>query len=189
MFFDIGAYDPVQISNSYYFELNGWDTYLFEANTNLIDNLTSKRKHVFNYAIAESDKDKITFNVYSQKWHDGWNKVASFSSINLDYLELDRFKDHKTYSHDIIPIEVEQRSLNSLLSNELNHLNKVDVLEIDVEGGEFNCLKGIDIEKYSPTLIVVENMDDVNDELKNYVEGHNYKLDQKYDFHEFYVKL
>ena len=44
IFFDIGAYDPIKISNSYHFELNGWDTYCFEANPNLIHNLKKVRK-------------------------------------------------------------------------------------------------------------------------------------------------
>jgi len=38
IFFDIGAYEPINISNSYHFEKNGWDCYCFEANLLLINN-------------------------------------------------------------------------------------------------------------------------------------------------------
>ena len=37
IFLDIGAYEPINISNSYHFEKNDWDVYCFEANTLLID--------------------------------------------------------------------------------------------------------------------------------------------------------
>jgi FkbM family methyltransferase len=189
IFFDIGAYDPIQISNSYYFEINGWDTYLFEANPNLIDNLKNKRKNVFNYAIAETDKDLVRFNIYNQKWNDSWNKVASFSSIDLDYLKLDAFKEHNNVAHEIITIEVEQRSLNSILKNELNYIKNIDVLEIDIEGGEFNCLKGFDLNIYSPKLIVLENIYDPDNNIEKYLKKFNYKLDKKYSHNEFYVNL
>ena len=33
IFLDIGAYEPINISNSYHFEKNNWDVYCFEANT------------------------------------------------------------------------------------------------------------------------------------------------------------
>ena len=38
-FIDVGAYEPINISNSYHFEKNGWNVYCLEANTILIDGL------------------------------------------------------------------------------------------------------------------------------------------------------
>ena len=189
IFFDIGAYDPIKISNSYHFELNGWDTYCFEANPNLISNLKACRKNVFNYAISDTDKDSIKFNiVYQNENNQNWNKVASFSSINLSYFSMDCYKDFlNKKQYRVKQIEVEQRNLNSILSNELKNVNKIDVLEIDIEGGEFNCLKGLDLNKYSPSVILLENMDN-NKEISNYLRKFNYTLDQKYHFNEFYIK-
>ena len=189
VFFDIGAYDPIKISNSYHFELNGWDTYCFEANPNLIINLKEKRKNVFNYAISDTDKDSITFNiVYQNENNNDWNKVASFSSLNLDYFNMDMYKDFlNNKQYRVEPIEVQQRSLNSILSNELKNVTKMDVLEIDIEGGEFNCLNGLDLNKYSPRVIVLENMDN-NADIYSYLRKFNYKLDQKYGYNEFFIK-
>lgn len=189
VFFDIGAYDPIIISNSYHFELNGWDTYLFEANTNLINKLKNVRKNVFNYAIADTNKESTEFNiVYQNENNNSWNKVASFSSLDLTYFSMpcyQPFLNKKQYR--IEKIKVEQRSLNSLLENELKSINNIDVLEIDIEGGEFNCLKGIDLNKYTPKVILLENMDN-NQNIVNYLKQFNYKLDKKYSFNEFYVK-
>lgn len=44
IFLDIGAYEPINISNSYHFEKNNWNVYCFEANTLLIDQLKQQRK-------------------------------------------------------------------------------------------------------------------------------------------------
>jgi hypothetical protein len=60
-------------------------------------------------------------------------------------------------------------------------------LEIDIEGGEFNCLNGLDLNKYSPRVIVLENMDN-NADIYSYLRKFNYKLDQKYGYNEFFIK-
>lgn len=50
---DVGAYEPVNISNSYHFERNNWDVYCIEANTLLIPGLQRERKNVYNYAVYD----------------------------------------------------------------------------------------------------------------------------------------
>jgi FkbM family methyltransferase len=189
IFFDIGAYDPIKISNSYHFELNGWDTYCFEANPNLIPNLEKVRKNVLNYAISDTDKESVVFNVvYQNENNANWNKVASFSSIDLDYFKMPCYRDFlNKRQFRVEKIKVEQRSLNSVLSKELAPINKIDVLEIDIEGGEFNCLKGIDLNRYSPKVILLENMDN-NKNIGSYLSSFNYRLDKKYHYNEFYTR-
>jgi len=190
IFFDIGAYDPIKISNSYHFELNGWDTYCFEANPNLIHNLKKVRKNVFHCAISDTNKETSEFNIVYQNEHNTeWNKVASFSSLNLTYFTMPCYQDFlNKKQYRVEKIKVEQRTLNSFLENELKSIDNIDVLEIDIEGGEFNCLKGIDLNKYTPKVILLENMDNNHDIIK-YLNKFNYKLDKKYHYNEFYVKV
>ena len=47
--------------------------------------------------------------------------------------------------------------MNQIL-NKYN-IKKINFLTIDVEGHEFNVLKGFDIKKYSPELVVIEFLD------------------------------
>ena len=69
--------------------------------------------------------------------------------------------------------------------------NKVNFLSIDVEGHEINVLKGFDIEKYSPDIVVIEyvdlsmkkeefynnNIDKVLDsEISTYMRPHGYSF-------------
>src|SRR5205807_2343499 len=93
VFFDIGAYEPKNISNSYHFEKNGWDTYCFEANTLLIDDLKEERQHVYNVAIADTNQDNVTFNVVKSKPGSGGggHRMASFSALQISDRYLNRF--------------------------------------------------------------------------------------------------
>lgn len=179
VFFDVGAFEPITISNSYHFEMNDWDVYCFEANSELIPNLKNKRKNVFHYAIGDTNLDKITFNVV----HTKPNWAASFSAINIDSKYKDIFGWNNRWTQK--QIEVQQKTLNYIIENEIQ-ICKIDILSIDVEGGELNVLKGLDIRKYSPKIILVENVSD-DIVLDNYIKSFDYKLDKKYAYNYFYI--
>jgi len=59
-------------------------------------------------------------------------------------------------------MEVEINTLDNFLSQNYNSLNKIDLIKIDVEGFEFNVLKGAKntIERYTPVLFI--EVDDNN---------------------------
>ena len=178
VFFDVGAFEPIRISNSYHFEKNGWEVFCFEANTNSIDYLKKFRKNVFNYAIYDEDKDKISFNIVETN---GW--TAGFSAVELDEGIANVFPcDQKK----ITVIEVPQRTLNTILQAELSRVKNIDILKIDIEGGELKCLKGIDFEKYKPKVICLENIYK-NVLIRDYLVKKGYKLDKEISYNEFYV--
>jgi len=180
-FFDVGAYEPINISNSYHFEKNGWDTYCFEANTILIEELKSLRKNVFNYAISCENKDKCEFNVVRSCWGGG-SFMAGLSAIDLDPLYLKQFGDG---IKEIIKIEVPQKTLNHIIETEILNLKEIDIMSIDVEGGELNVLKGIDLNKYKPKIMVIENIFN-NPEIYDYLKEYNYVLDKQIEYNQYY---
>ena len=47
--------------------------------------------------------------------------------------------------------------MDSILAPHHPELQRLDVLAIDVEGGEIKVLDGFSIEKYAPKVIVLEN--------------------------------
>ena len=64
-------------------------------------------------------------------------------------------------------------------------------MDIDVEGGELDVLKGFDINKFMPKLFVIENVAHIggNDNLcKDYLIKFGYKLDKCIEVNEFYIK-
>ena len=180
VFFDIGAFEPVRISNSYHFEKNGWDVYCFEANIYQIPLLKEYRKNVFNYAISDENKDLIEFNIV-----DSGSWTAGFSAIQIDeeYKKIFKWKD----SFQIKKICVPQKTLNTIIQEEIQSINKIDIISIDVEGGELNCLKGLDLNKYKPSVMVIENVTHSKN-ITNYLEKHNYRLDKNIEYNEYYVQ-
>ena len=181
VFFDIGAYEPVNISNSYHFEMNGWETYCFEANTLLIKGLKSQRKNVYNYAISDKNKDSCEFNVVRGPWGGG-SLMAGLSAIDLDPDYMNEFSKH---IHEIIKITVPQKTLNSVIETEIKDLVCIDIMSIDVEGGELNVLKGLDLNKYKPKILVIENIFNKPD-IYDYLKKYNYTLDKRIDYNEYY---
>ncbi len=186
IFFDVGAFEPIRISNSYHFEQNGWDCYCFEANSNLIPLLKSKRKNVYNYAIANENKDNISFNIVHTDWDNGNDWTGSYSAINIseDYNKIYPMPQN----HTIEVINVPQKTLNTIIETEIPEVKSIDILSIDVEGGEMNVLYGLDLIKYTPKVIVIENL--TNDSnIHNYLENNGYKLDAHISYNQFFVHI
>jgi len=178
VFVDVGAFEPIRISNSYHFEKNNWDVYCFEANSNSIPLLKQYRKNVFNYAIYDKDEDNVEFNVVESN---GW--TAGFSAIELSDEISNIFKcDNKI----ITKITVNQRTLNSLLQTELNNVKNIDILKIDIEGGELKCLHGIDFNAHRPKLILLENI--TNDKrITDFLNANGYILHKQVSYNQFYI--
>ena len=180
VFFDVGAFEPIRISNSYHFEKNGWECYCFEANTQGIPLLKEYRKNVFNYAISNEDKNEVTFNIVLTN---GW--TAGFSAININE-EYKKMFNFDSVNPEITQITVPQKTLNTIIQTEIQNLTKIDIISLDIEGGELNCLYGLDLEKYNPYVLVIENI--TNDlTIKNYLETFGYKLDKQIQYNQFYL--
>ena len=129
IFFDVGAFEPIRISNSHHFHLNGWKVYCFEANPNKIPLLKEHRDYVFNYAITDHDsQEPLPFeSVSSGEW------TASFSAIKVSEKYKEIFGWHNA-THNVEIFLVEQKTLNSVIKEEILELSHIDILSLDVEG-------------------------------------------------------
>lgn len=181
---DIGAYEPINISNSYHFEKNGYNVVCFEANTSLIPILKADRANVYNYAISYEDKDVVSFNVVHGSWGGG-SLTAGISAIDLDPQYLNEFSSG---IRSIEKINVPQKSLNSCLPEILKGNTLIDIVSIDVEGGELNVLRGLDLNKYKVKVFVIENVYK-NPHIGEYLINHGYELDKRIEYNEYYIKL
>jgi FkbM family methyltransferase len=185
IFLDIGAYEPINISNSYHFEKNNWDVYCFEANTLLIDGLKEKRKNVYNYAVYNENKVNIEF-VVAKSGYGGGSGMAGISAVELSPLYLQRFGHEVT---GYVNVNVEQKTLNELLENVIKlETNVIDIISLDVEGGELKVLQGLNLDKYKVKILVIENVFD-DQEIPKYLKQYNYVLDKKIDYNEYYKLL
>ena len=140
-------------------------------------------------------KGSLTALLYKKKW-DGINIDVSKTSIDL--FNFIRKRDlnlncavtnfnGKTIFYENSPInqqnsliksndkqkeiEINCYTLNDIL--EKYKIQKFDYLNIDVEGNELNVLKGLNFNKYQPSLISIENNDLI---INEYLETETYKI-------------
>ena len=108
--------------------------------------------------------------------------MAGVSAIELDPDYMNKF-GHEI--HQITKIKVPQKTLNTIISTEISYIKNIDIMSIDVEGGELKVLKGLNLEKYKPKLMVIENVFNKND-IKEYLYNANYILDKHIDYNQYY---
>ena len=82
-------------------------------------------------------------------------------------------------------IEVEVIKLDDLL--EKLGIKSVDLVCVDVEGWELEVLGGLNLDKYKPKVVVLENYRRLPD-YSQYMSGKNYTHNTSADFNEIYVR-
>lgn len=139
-FVDIGAFDGVTISNTFYFEnVLNWKGICIEPNPHTYNQLKEKRNCLcLNLAVAPYKKDvEILLN--------GWS-----SAINDDFTSSEILKEN----HESVLIE-------GITINELFELHNVplyfDYLSIDIEGGELDILKTLDFNRWRFGILTYEH--------------------------------
>lgn len=175
---EIGSFEPIRLSNTYHLEKNGWDTYQLEANPKDIKMFDIRKNKCLNYAVSNRDEDNVDFTVVSSIW------TAGFSALNPS------IQGHENYPQNIIKVNV--RKLDTIFANEWKHLvdKNIDIMTIDVEGGELDVLKGLDMSKIRPYLLCVEDhkFNNGTSELHKYILSQNYRFDKYNGLDAFYIR-
>jgi FkbM family methyltransferase len=176
-FIDIGANNGVTVSNTLIFEQMGWNGICVEPLPDKFLSLRENRKcDCYNVAIAEHSQSDQTFINARGPNNDtiGCNMLSG--------LESSMTEKHKQLINEIGGnmeyITVQTMTFNDLMSN-YPAITYIDLLSIDVEGGELNVLKSINFDKFSFGIIIVENNEEVpgNGEiLKNFMNNKGYKV-------------
>lgn len=89
-------------------------------------------------------------------------------------------------SADVIVFGARARTLNVILQ-ESNAPERIDLLSLDVEGGEIEVLKGIDHSVYRFSYILVESRD--LDRMRTYLGEQGYDLVTALSFHDYLFKM
>lgn len=175
---EIGAYDGVSFSNSYFFEKKGWNCLCIEPIPDSFDKCKSVRKNCVKCCISDKDKDDAEFTVFNILG----NNLSAISSLNPDERLVE---SHKHLIKDTSKIQVKVRSLTSLL-DELNFDKDIDFISIDTENTELDVLKGIDFNKYNIKMLIIEN--NYNEPFcENYLKDRYVKIN-RIAINDFYIK-
>ena len=161
-YIECGANDGVNQSNTWYFEKTlGWKGLLIEPVEEVFDELKknrSKRNFFFKKALRP----------FSYKYKNVFLKINPKDSLST-----------RSTTDDIdsrVQIKVQSSNLNFLL-DKIKAPKIIDFFSLDVEGDEFQVLKGINFKKYTFSYILVESYE--LKKLKNFFNNNNYKYVKK----------
>ena len=163
VFVEIGAYNGVDYSNSYFYEnILSWSGIIIEP---IPEHCEHARKHrkckVIEAAIDTQDGEGILSVVPNCK---GWSGLTK----SIEEKHWQRIKDHGFEKYEI---KVKTKNINNILFE--NGIKKIDYMSIDVEGNEGMILKSINFDEYEIDVIEVET---------NFAPGiyHNFMIEKGY---------
>lgn len=150
------------------FAQKGWKIVAFEPETQnrqLFKSNMASYSNVTCIPKAVSDVDGQLVPFYTSKEHSGIHSLKPF---------------HATHAPEY---EVETVRLDNALS-ELG-VSEVTVLKVDTEGADFLALKGLDLVRFRPELIMIEFMDDRSQENFGYTHHDVAKFMNEYGYETF----
>lgn len=183
-FVDIGAYDGEKYSNTLFFErFMDWSGLCVEPMPSVFTKLAASRKAICKQ-VCVGDFEGLAEFTEAVAGVD--EKMLSGLTRNFDPRHLDRLKAAATES---VIYEVPVRRLSSLLAE--SALLNVDYCSIDTEGSEINIISDLDFDRFSISLLTIENNYN-DDRIPRLMAAKGYdfvvKLEQDYLFKKRNVK-
>lgn len=150
-YIDIGANHPMRLSNTYLFyktnQPNGGGI-LIEPNPNLSDRLRKYRSKdkVLNIGISPNDKkEKMEFFMCE---HD---VLSTFSENEKN--------EYQKMGHKIIgSLQIDTIGINEVIQQNSIEKSGLDLMNLDVEGFDFEILNSMNFEAVRPKVIIVETI-------------------------------
>jgi FkbM family methyltransferase len=141
-YIDVGAYHPLDGNNTQLLYKKGW------SGINLDINYYSIK--LFNF-LRKRDKN-IHSGVSFKK-----GKLTMFYRKEINMLNtLDEKMAKIHFKNGYYKKHIQVDTLDHLLKKNLNKINKIDFINIDVEGNELNVLRSLNLKVYKPKLICIE---------------------------------
>lgn len=174
-YIDVGCQHPVMNNNTYLLYKKGWNGINIDLDKKNIDlfNFYRKRDLNINFAISSREGERELFFYHDKSAINTLEK----SVANYQRAQVKEIKKVKT------------KTLNSIIENSKFNDLTIDFLSIDVEGHELDVIKGFDLKKYKPKVVIIEFLDlslkkleiknlDINNFLKS--EIYQYMIDRNY---------
>jgi FkbM family methyltransferase len=180
-FVEVGAYDGVVLSNTYFLETIGWKGLLVEPDPGKAAccRMNRPKARVFECAAVASDAmPEISFNVVDGgEVYSAAGELTEFQRKRLDDWGLKARR-----------ITVPGKTLDAMLTEA--GAPGVDFVSIDVEGGEADILRGFNMTRWRPRVVMIE----VNSllrsrEVRDVFRQHGYVYLTSIEINEIYVPL
>ena len=144
IYLDVGAQNPISNNNTYLLFKRGWSGINIDLDSKNIDLFNLARPHDINlnYAISSNEDLKDLYFYHDKSPLNTLNEFVS----NFQKAKIKEIKKQQTIT------------LNELLKR-INFHEKIDYMNVDVEGHEYDVFLGFDLMKYRPSIISVEYLD------------------------------
>jgi len=174
---EVGGFDGVTGSNTYFFEKLGWRCLIVEPMPDFCQKIKSVRNCEV-VEIAASDKaGEVEFYVASG--------VETLSTIQKDDEHFDRIKSLS--DDDIKKITVKTARLDDILLE--YGMTEIDFLTIDVEGHEMSVLSGMSFDRIRPKIVIIEdNSIGADTKVKKLMKSVGYTRFKKTGCNDWYAR-
>jgi FkbM family methyltransferase len=185
-FVEFGVCDGIMLSNTFMLEkVFNWSGIVCEPSNTYQDALKRNRHcHI---------ESKCVFSESGKNLHFTETKLGELSFLN-DYRPNDQFLSNNEYTMERMngkTYKVKTISLNDLLKK-YNCPRIFDYLSIDTEGTEYEIIKNLNFDMFSPKIITIEhNYNEVErSKIYNLLTKHNYSrvLEEVSCWDDWYVK-
>lgn len=129
-FVECGVGHSATNSNTLYFEQHGWDGILIEPDARTQDEIRSNRRARLFTCAAGATEGTASFGLEGEPTLSG----------------IKRPTENR--------IDVQVRTLNSILQEA--GIDRIDLLSIDTEGTEADVWAGLDVQRHSPAVVIIE---------------------------------
>ena len=180
---DIGCHHPFKLNNTYLLYKKRWNGLNIDLMKINIDLFNIWRPRDKNICAAISSKNK-TSSVYIPN-----NNILS-TEISIVESYANMIKEH--FKNSFIKKKIKVFTFENIIKNHKIKLEKFDFLKIDIEGEDYKVLKNINLKKYNPELICIEDRIEKNEnknKIDKYLRSIKYKLIFRSPVNLFYQKL
>ncbi len=166
IYIDVGCHHPLINNNTYLLHKKGWMGINIDLDFNSIEMFNHFRPRDDNQKIALSHKKSIS-NLYffhNRAPKNTLNKKSGIGAKSIKKINTD--------------------TLDNIIKNSKLKIKEIDFLTIDVEGNEFNVLKGLNFNRYKPKVVVIELIN----KNTNYFYEQKIETIQKSKIYKFMIK-
>lgn len=144
---DIGALHPLRFSNTQFFYERGWKGINIDATPGSMEEFKNLRPLDINIeAGITNSRGKMHYYMFKEPALNSFDEKISKERIDFGW-EL------------LAKKEIETFPINEILERYLPGGQKIDFINIDIEGLELQILESFDFSKYSPDYFLIEALD------------------------------
>jgi hypothetical protein len=174
-FVDLGAYNPLKYSNTMKFYVKGWRGVNIDARPGSMKEFNKLRPEDTNVEAAISpDGKQAVYYEFSEPTANTFDSRAAEESLKLGLT--------MTGKHVL-----DTYTVNELFDKYIPEGQKIDLLDIDVEGFDSMIVQQLDWDKYHPSIVMIETSVDSENIIPKIMKKNGYVLRGRTYFNDIYI--